>query len=149
MSNGVIARLTYILETVSQAEVSREIGIPRSTLQYDVAHNIPIATEYQVQLRNLYQRTAYANMREEGFSSYQARRFSWYSPERVLINTGLMREKVLEFSIGQLSQAELKSGEVWSDKKRAEYLTSIEERVREGLRKSKAPLEDILEQGIT
>ena len=149
MSDGVQARLSYVLESLSQSEVSRQIGIPRSTLQYEIAHNIPLGTQYQEALRNLYQRTAYANMREAGFSAEQARRFSWYSPERVVTNIGLMEEKVLEFSVTRLANAELKSGEIWSNRERAEYLNMIKDRVREGLRRSKAPVEDILEQGIT
>jgi len=149
VSNGILARLSYVLQSLTQSEVSREIGIPRSTLQYDIARGIPIASEYEGSLRNLYQRTVYSNLREEGFSSAQARRFSWYSPETVTINTGLMREKVLEFSVGQLAQAELKSGRIWTDRERADYLATIAERVRSGLRKSKAPLEDIVEAGIT
>lgn len=76
-------RLEYILETNSQSEVSRQTGIPQSTISYVASGQRSLPTKYDRQLRNMYQREAYKNIYDIIPNSTNANRYKWYAPSTV------------------------------------------------------------------
>lgn len=78
MSNQAQRRLGYLLKSYEFSQISAFSGIPSATLSavYEGEYRLPM--EYNKPLRNLYQRTTYANLRKSGYSPTQARRYQWY-----------------------------------------------------------------------
>jgi len=97
-------RISYIAETRSDAWISEQTGIPRSTIGFVRREERTLPKEYSSALRNLYQREAYARLREEGFAYHQARRFSSYAPQSVSLKQSLMKVLIDDLTLGQISK---------------------------------------------
>lgn len=93
-----LRQLFYIAETQSFAAIARGIGIPYRKVLALRAGKIVLSSAFKSSLRNMYQRTAYSRLRKTGFSPSEARRWSWYRPEEVVI-----KEKALTYKIGELT----------------------------------------------
>jgi len=83
MASAAYNRLTYLLDHMDIAQISAITEIPSATVSYVLSQGGRIDQQYERPLRNLYQRTVYADLRKQGLSPTQARRFSWYSPNTV------------------------------------------------------------------
>jgi hypothetical protein len=99
--------------------------------------------EYSSALRNLYQRTTYADMREMGASATTARRFSWYTPEKVGEVMSTYREKTVDYSIGALATKEKQIGRSLTARERDAFLADVQNKIRLSLQESKVPYEDL------
>ena len=131
-----LRRLLFTLQDQSQAWVSRETGIPKSTLSY-VARGIrALPKQYELANRNVYQREGYRRMEETGVSANQARRFSWYVPEKVTNVISTVNEKVKYLKVGYLGQKEHALGRSTLPGERKAILKEADVAIREGLRQS-------------
>ena len=135
--------LTYLGNLRTDAWISQASGIPIETISYVRSGEWKLPAQYTASLRNLYQREAYTAMRDVGFSYHQARRFSWYTPERVTDVTARMEHTIEELAVGrtgvQIDRLE-KLGLPYSAEE--EYAKSYQIMV-EAIRKSPKPVEDI------
>jgi transcriptional regulator with XRE-family HTH domain len=133
----------FIGERMSQADISRETGIPRSTVGFVMRGERELPTEYTSSLRNLYQRTAYAEMRESGASVEIAKKFSWYSPGRVEQVDDIYDELTSKTAFGACLKAQREAedaGEFYSIK---DHYEDVLEQVKENYSKSRKDWEDI------
>lgn len=77
------SRLNFLYDFYSEREISRQTGIPRSTL-YDVKNaRYTLPEKYYTTLRNYYQRGAYDLLRSSGLSTKESDRYKWYAPQAV------------------------------------------------------------------
>ena len=137
-------QLGYLFGTVSDLFIARETGIPRSTLGFVRRGERKLPSIYTNQIRNTYQRTIYAEMKSYGFSATQARRFSWYAPETIRVQIIDYRLRVQEMSLGVMTnRITTFENEGIAYDEISEYEKAFAD-VEEGLRNSKAPVEDIL-----
>lgn len=80
--DSLMQRYEYLTsQGVSQRAISTATGISRSTLQRWVAGESRLNQEAQKAMRNIYQRTVYSTMRQQGASVELARRASWQVPK--------------------------------------------------------------------
>lgn len=77
-------RLSFMKQYMTYTEMSELTGIPRSTLNYVVRGVRDLSQQYRPLVEPAYRKTAYHALRDAGFSSYQANRWKWYSPSRVM-----------------------------------------------------------------
>ena len=147
MTTVDIRRVQFLLQQTTQAEVSRETGIPSSTLSYGSRGLRDVPSSYTNDLRNYYQRQAYERARVAGVNVTSARRISWTSPENVTMKIAQFNDKVLSFTegvaAGRIEAYENEFGKATQpviDSIFAESYTSVVE----GLRKSPVPIEDII-----
>ena len=129
---------------MTQAEISRQTGIPTSTVSYVLREERNLPAQYNPGLRNAFQREAYHNLREAGLSSTQADRFKWYVPGTVTI--------VTEQTTGIVGSIVDKRMEAYSQylKSQGTYISEEDTRARlmeaiaESIQKSELPYERIL-----
>lgn len=135
------ARLTAVKETLSQAEISRQTGIPQSTLSYVLSGERELPDKYKKATRNIYQRTTYRQLRDTGLSATQARRWSWYSPPtvtKVWSEVGDVVDKLVNYRFEAYNDYLKRTGKWISDANTRERLRGAME---EALRKSDLPEE--------
>jgi len=127
-------KLEYIHKFFSFAQMSEQSGIPSSTLSAVARGERKLPEMYRSDLRNMYQRTAYHDMREQGLSPDQARRFSWYSSTRV-------KEVVQEIGsvVSRIADSRIESF-IESQKRRGTY---------SGDNEARAELEDAIQDAIS
>lgn len=97
--------LTYLGDLRTDAWISRASGIPIETIGYVRTGERNLPGEYAAPLRNLYQREAYQNMRDIGFSFHQARRFSSYAPQGVTERSTTIKNIITELATGHAANA--------------------------------------------
>ena len=140
-----LKQLAYTAKTNSFAAIARATGIPYRTvlrLKNGLGTVIP---EYKRVIRNMYQRTAYANLKRAGLSANQANRFSWYRPEVVKVNAHLVEFKVGELATGKVAAKLRKLNLSTTQENVDKYYDDVFEAIKEGMRKSPLQLEDILD----
>lgn len=94
-------RLMYVSEMRTDAWISQASGIPVSTIGYVRRGERELPSQYYSVMRNLYQRESYANLREQGFSYHQARRYSSYAPAAVTENVTKMDSVIRTLAEGR------------------------------------------------
>jgi len=142
MPDGQVARLSYCLRFLSLRAVSRQANIPYTTLWRLKQGQTRLTGDYAKRLRNIYQRTVYHHLRDLGFPAHSARRWSWYSPERVLEVEARFNLLVEELTTGVYASRVEKlerEGQPYSDVK---VWKESEEAILEGLSQSDLDIED-------
>ena len=137
----VTERLQFLDSFMTQADIARETSIPQSTLSYAMRGERELPVKYNPSLRNLYQRTAYAELRGAGLSSTQSRRFSWYSPDKifdVLNNTKNLVSRIVDIRLEQYMQYLESIGQPTTEDAARQIL---EEAVEKSISKSDLPEE--------
>lgn len=103
MTSGDIRKVQFLYQQTTLSKISEETGIPASSLSYISRGLRDVPRVYKTTLANFYRREAYDRLRTVGLSSYQANRFRWHAPEKVLEVENTMREKLMELTLGALS----------------------------------------------
>ena len=137
-------RLNFVREYLSLSQISVMTTIPTSTLSaYSRGTQSP-SLPRQRQIRNLYQRTAYAELRATGLSATQARRFSWYRPDRireVLQQTGSLVDMLSRSRFDQYKESLQRRGLYVSDD---QTMQTLRDAIEQAIRNSELPQERLV-----
>jgi len=78
------SRIGYLLRSMEFSQISAQTMIPTATLSAVYKGEYRLPSMYTKPLRNLYQRSTYHDLRSQGLSPTQARRFQWYGAKTVV-----------------------------------------------------------------
>lgn len=134
-------QLSYIAQKQSYAAIARSTGIPYRTVLAMRDGKIKIDSEFKKSMRNMYQRESYRRLKDTGFSSSQAKRWSWYKPERVVVQTHSLRYKIGELATGALAAKLKKKGLDVTKVNVDDLFDDMYERVKQGIQRSIEPTE--------
>lgn len=95
-------QLSYLTLHYSQRQISAITGIPRITLQRAAWGERSLPQMYRSELRNMFQRSSYQELRNFGMNTDQARRFQWRSPETVMTYEGRMIQLTDQLAAGAM-----------------------------------------------
>ena len=132
-----------ILRERSAAWVSRQTGIPQSTLSYVRRGLRQLPDKYVNPLRNTFQREAYARLRAQGAPTFEARRYSWLTPERAQTAIDTLTIKRGELTMGYVQKIIAIEDLDSSDAVILELWPEAEDAVLEGMQNSLESLETI------
>ena len=127
-------RLSFLRENYSLAEISREADIPYSTLYRYANQKGSLPSKYESDLYKTYQHGAYGVLKERGFSSKLASKYSQYTPERLHMFVGDEQELINRYTLFNVQKKypgrtltlnEAMNSPFWSN-----YRNSIEQAVR-------------------
>lgn len=145
MSSVAQNRIEFISVTRSDTWIAAQTGIPRSTVGFVRRGERDLPSKYQTTLRNAFQREAYARMRETGFSTTQARRYSWYSTEQISYRISEMRLLVDRFTAGAVGMSIAKARAAGQSYDEDVLWASMRSLIIEGLQYSPEPVEEFAE----
>lgn len=140
-----VKQLFYVAVERSYAFIARITGIPYRTVLAMRAGKIAIKSEFARSLRNMYQREAYGRLRETGYSATEARRWSWYAPERAVIKEFSLKAKIADLATGALASKLKKEGVPTSRKAIDDMYDEMYEKVKKGIETSIEPTETIMD----
>jgi len=138
-------QLFYISQEQSFAAIARATGIPYRTVLAMRERLVTLTVTQKQGMRNMFQREAYGRLRRTGFSTAEARRWSWYRPERVTIKDMSLKAKIAELTTGAVAGKMEKDGIPTSKKAVDELYDDMYERVKEGIETSIEPTEIIMD----
>jgi len=136
-------QLFYIAQEQSFAAIARGTGIPYRTILALREREITLSTLMKNKIRNMYQREAYSRLRRTGFSTKEARRWSWYKPERVTIKDLSMKNKISYLATGATAQKLEAEGIPTTKEATDELFDDMYEKVKEGIQASDKTTEAI------
>jgi len=135
--------LYYISQEKSFAAIARATGIPYRTVLQLRTREMPLTTVMRQGLRNMFQREAYGRLRRTGFSTKEARRWSWYRPEQVVIKDMAMKNRIQYLTSGSLAERLESKGLPTTAGNIDEIYDEVYENIREKISKSPKSTEDI------
>lgn len=145
MIPAYVRQLFYVAEQRSFAYMARMTGIPYRTVLAMREGKIKLTSEFARSLRNMYQRESYGRLRETGYSATEARRWSWYSPERVVIKELSLKHKIAELATGAVAAKLKKEGIPTSKRAVDDIFDDMYEAVKTGVQTSIEPTETIMD----
>jgi hypothetical protein len=140
-------RLSYVLQSKTQIEVSKLTGIPQSTISRVQNNQIEMPLKYNTTLRNYYQKTAYGDLRLSGAPANQARRFSWYIPETVMDVVSTLNDTKEMLTTAWVARQRMNSELEWDADEYESARLEAEKTILENMQKSKKTIEDIYGSG--
>lgn len=138
-----------MLGRMTRDGVSQDTGIPSATLRQYTAGVGDIPDIYRPGVRRTVERIHYTDMREAGFSSWQARRFRSFSPSRNQDVRNTFEDTVQELANGYALKRVEALGLDPTEENLKRFRSAGSRKVREGLRDSKLPLEDWVDYAKT
>lgn len=102
--NVTQSKLSYIANYRSGLEIELQTGVSMFNQNAILSGGIKPTSEEQQMIRNMYQRTAYANLREAGMPYHQARRYSWQMPkpvEKLVAHTTSVIEQLAQYATAE------------------------------------------------
>ena len=93
----------------------------------------------------MFQRESYSRLKRVGYSATEARRWSWYKPERVVIKTFSLQAKIAELTTGAVASKLEAEGIPTSKDAIDDLFDDMYERVKEGIQESIEPTEIIMD----
>lgn len=138
-----IRQIAYIAEGQSFAAIARMTGIAYRTVLAIRTGKVSLTSAFKTSIRNMYQREAYGRLRETGFSASQARRWSWYRPERVVIHELSLKHKIAELATGAVASKLHALGLPTTKGRVDEMYDEMYQAVKVGIQQSIEPIEVI------
>lgn len=138
-------QLYYIAQEQSFAAIARATGIPYRTVLALRKPGVKITDVMRAGLRNMYQREAYQRLRRTGFSTHEARRWSWYRPERVTIKDLSMKSKIATLTTGAVAVKMESEGIPTSKKATGDLFDDMYQKVKDGVSESIESTEVIMD----
>lgn len=135
--------LFYISQEKSFAAIARATGIPYRTVLRLREPGVKITSVMKQGLRNMFQRESYGRLRRTGFSAKEARRWSWYRPEHVVIKDMAMKNRIHYLTSGSLAERLESKGLRTTAKNIDEIYDEVYEEIRKKISKSPKSTEDI------
>lgn len=138
-------RLQFMSLTMRDSRIASITGVPQIIVTRTRLEQIKLPSRYSLNVRRGYENEAYRQLREGGASSVQARRFQWHAPtkNRYLIET--LNKRALFYGSGLAASRINFLTEQGKPVDFESILANAIEKVKEGMRRSEAPLEDIIE----
>lgn len=136
-----LRQLSYIAETNSFAAIARMTGIAYRTVLAMRTGKVSLTSAFKTSIRNAYQRTAYGRLRETGFSASEARRWSWYRPERAVIHELSLKHKIAELTTGAVASKLNALGLPTTKGSVEDLYDEMYEAVKMGIQRSIEPIE--------
>jgi len=140
-----LRQLSYMNERRSWAEVSRETGITSRSLQVLARGKREPTEEQSNNLKNAYRRIAYSTLRDEGFSTQEARRHSSARPETAQLMATQLYYKVAELAQGIVAMKLKSYGLETTVENVNRFYDDAVKQVKTGIRKTKRSTEQILD----
>lgn len=138
-------RIQFMSLTMKDSEIAKASGVPRIIITRTRVEQIRLPTRYDSTIRDTYQRTAYHRLQDAGASVREAHRYSWHSPTKNRFLVESMNKRALFYGSGLAAH---RINVLTDQGKPVDFesiLAKAIEDVKEGMRRSEAPLEDILE----
>lgn len=135
-------RVRYITSKISLRALSRETGIPYSTLWYVRQGERQLPGIYRAELENAYRRYVYRSLREVGVSVEEARLFRYMSPSMVVSIEARMRTLADILTAGAYANQARRLEKEGISYDETELWKQARESVEQGLRKSKKPIDE-------
>ncbi|MBA7547453.1 hypothetical protein ES705_39875 [subsurface metagenome] len=135
-------QLAYVAEQRSYAYISRQAGIPYRTVLAMRAGTMKLSSEFARSMRNMFQRESYGRLKEAGFNVQEARRWSWYNPEQVVIKSMSLKAKIGELATGAVAAKLRKLGLPTTIKSVDDLFDDMYRAVKEGIQRSELQTED-------
>jgi len=145
MIPAYVRQLFYVAEQRSFAYMSRMTGIPYRTVLAMREGKIKLTSEFARSLRNMYQRESYGRLRKTGYSATEARRWSWYAPERAVIKEMSLKHKIAELATGATAAVLEKEGIPTTKQAIDDIYDDMYGRVKTGIETSIEPTETIMD----
>lgn len=145
MTYTTTKQIRFLYETMNDNEISLLTGIPRSTVGYVRRGERRLPSNYNRSLRQHYQQSAYERLYTQGASAYEAKRFSWYSPDTVSELITDLYDRVEYYAKGAAMSRIRKLEEQGIYYDYDQILMQARGAVLQGINKSRNPLENILE----
>ncbi len=136
-----VRQLSYIAKEQSYAAIARTIGMAYRTVLAMRTGKLKIASVFKSSIRNMYQREAYGRLRDTGYSTSEARRWSWYRPEEVVIKAQSLKYKIGELATGALAAKLRKEGISTSIGATEDLFDEMYQKIKEGIQRSIEPTE--------
>ncbi len=149
MTPAYLRQLTYMTERRSWADVSRQTGIPTRALKGIVSGKKEPETEWKNYIKNAFRRSAYAELKDAGFSAKEANRWAAYRPETVQLKTTLISYKIADLATGVLAMRLETTGQKTTKATTDKWYDSIYNSIKKGIQNSRRTTEEILEGDIT
>lgn len=133
-------------------QISALTNIPTAALESAYAGETRLTGEYARGLRNLYQRTTYADLRAAGYSATQARRYQWYGAPAVVSEIEHARDIVTRYADARLANYidyQRRNGTYVSDQQAYQQLVDS---IRASIQKSTLPperLDEMIDAYVT
>jgi len=141
----VLRQLFYIAENNPFAVIARTTGIAYRTVLALRTGQVTFTSAFKSSIRNMYQREAYGRLRATGYSASQARRWSWYAPERVVIKEFSLKYKIGELATGAVASRLHKAGIPTGQGAVEALFDEMYEKVKLGIQRSIEPTEIIFD----
>ena len=138
-------QLFYISQEQSFAAIARATGIPYRTVLAMRERLVTLTVTQKQGMRNMFQRESYRRLRKTGFSATEARRWSWYRPERVTIKDMSLKAKISELTTGAVAGKLEAEGLPTTKEAVDDLFDDMYERVKEGIETSIEPTEIIMD----
>jgi hypothetical protein len=147
MATWASVRLEFLRGFMSRAAIRAETGLTTAMQEEILTEKyIPIG-ETRNFIRNLYQRTAYDQLKDAGFSASQASRFRGYAPVTVLDRMETLTGMISDLAKGALDQKLARTGIELGAGAYDEALTDYMDTVREGFSHSSKTYEEWMDYG--
>ena len=149
MTPAYLRQLKYITDRRSWADASRAVGVPSSTLRLFAGGKREPPEAIKNDIRNAYRREAYTKLRDTGFSSTEARRWSTYRPETTQLKTTLLSYKIADLTVGLLGFRAQSQKIVDVKSYIDENYDKVYADIKKGIKRSRRTTEEIIEGDLT
>jgi hypothetical protein len=140
-------RLTFILDKNSVSSVSKETGIPYTTLYYYNKQERNLPSKYENALVQAYQRSVYAAYRELGYDVRTSQSRRYWNPEKVALTLGTDAEKIERYTLFNVMRIDPKKPKGLIEAMKSDYWRYYYEKIEASFKmraewKEKHPNED-------
>lgn len=129
-------RLAALSQRHSYRTISRETGIPVSSISYVIRGQRKLPSKHIRQLRNYYSRDVYAQLRSAGLNPRIARRYRWFSTahqQEFIEEASDVVEQLAGYRLEQYREYLIKQGRYTSDE---DTMNILRDAIRDSLGKS-------------
>lgn len=137
--------LEWIYEQRTDVWIAERTGIPRSTIGFVRRGERELSSAYAKLLRPVYQSETTKRLDALGMPHRESIRFSMKNPEWQRDTAVKMGRIVSDFAIGATEAIADREDWDWNDSRWQPYYDDISEKIRDGIRRSPRPWDDIKE----
>jgi len=133
---AILNKLSYLKNKSSWRHISTQTGIPYRRLLRLKDIGTGFKADETKQIRNLYQRTTYKDLRNIGFSPKESARWSWQTPVTVTKQITLLQDKISQLAYGKTYDEFTEFEQEIGSKAFEQRYKEIYDAIQEGIKKS-------------